>query len=262
MVKKICSRGYLALVLIFLYAPILTLIVFSFNASRTMGNWTGFSLKWYAELFSDPVIMNSLWVTVSIAILSALIATIIGTIAAIGIYSMKRRRRAVIENITYLPMLNPDIVTGISLMLLFIFVGVKLGYGTLLIAHVTFNIPYVIFSVLPKLRQMPKNLYEAALDLGCKPAQAMRKVVLPQIMPGVVTGAIFALTLSIDDFVISYFTTQGVSNLSITIYSMARKGLNPKLNALSAIVFISIIILLIIVNVRSIKQEKKENRKR
>ncbi len=257
--KKAGRYIWLSLVLLFLYAPILTLIVFSFNASKTMGNWTGFSLQWYVELFRDSTIMQSLWVTLSIAVLSALIATFIGTLAAIGIHSMKKRARGVVENITYMPMLSSETVIGISMMLLFLFLGFKLGYGTMLIAHITFNLPYVIFSVLPKLRQLPASQYEAAVDLGAKPHYALRKIVLPQIMPGVITGAIFAFTLSIDDFVISYFTSQDVSNLSMTIYSMARRGLSPKINALSTIMFVSVVILLVVVNVRSSRQARKEN---
>ncbi|MBE5781182.1 MAG: ABC transporter permease [Clostridiales bacterium] len=261
--KKLLQRSYLGLVLVFLYAPIATLIIFSFNSGKTMGKWAGFSFKWYEQLFRDPTLMQALSTTLSVALLSALVATVIGTLAAIGIHSMKRRTRSMVETLTYIPMLNPDIVTGISLMLLFLFAQVSLGYGTLLLSHITFNIPYVIFSVLPKLRQMPQNLYEAALDLGCKPAKAIYKIIIPQIMPGIVTGAIFALTLSIDDFVVSYFTTQGVNNLSIAIYSMARRGISPKINALSAIIFVSIVTLLLIVNIRSSRaQNEKEKHAR
>lgn len=258
--KKLLTRSYLGLILVFLYAPIATLIIFSFNSGRLMGSWSGFSLKWYAELFQDASIMNALYITIIIALLSSLIATLLGTLAAIGIHNMRKRTRSLVENVTYLPMLNPDIVTGISLMLLFLFVGFKLGFASLLMAHITFNLPYVIFSVLPKLRQMPPQLYEAALDLGCKPGYALRKIVIPQIMPGIVTGAIFAFTLSIDDFVISYFTTQDIANLSIRIYSMARRGVNPKINALSTIIFVVVVTLLVVVNVRSSRAAaRKEN---
>jgi spermidine/putrescine transport system permease protein len=248
----------IAFVLLFLYAPILTLVVFSFNAGRSMGSWSGFSLNWYVQLFSDSTIMQSLWVTLSVAVISSVCATIVGTFAAVGIHAMKRNRAAAVENVTYIPMLSPDIVTGISLLLLFIFAGFRLGYGTMVLAHITFNLPYVIFSVLPKLRQIPQNQYEAAMDLGAKPHAALWRVVFPQILPGILTGLIFAFTLSIDDFVISYFTSQDVSNLSMTIYSMARRGLNPKINALSTLMFVSILTLLIIVNVRTNKQLKKE----
>ncbi len=259
MKHKGLKYGYVSLVLLFLYAPVLTLIVFSFNASRTMGRWSGFSLQWYTALFRDRVIMDALWVTISIAVLSALFATLLGTLAAIGMDTMKKKKRAVVENISYIPMLSPDIVTGISMMMLFLFIGFKLGYGTMLIAHITFNVPYVIFSVLPKLRQLNPSHYEAALDLGARPNYALRKIVLPQVWPGIVTGFIFAFTLSIDDFVISYFTSQDVNNLSMTIYSMARRGLSPKINALSTIMFVSVVILLVIINVRSSRQTGKEN---
>ncbi|MGI6199282.1 MAG: ABC transporter permease [Christensenellales bacterium] len=259
--KKTLKWFYLSLVLIFLYAPIVTLMVYSFNAGKTMGKWSGFTFSWYQELFRDSAIMQALWVTVSIALLATLFATALGTLAAIGIHNMKRRKRAVVENITYFPIVSSEIVMGISLMLLFVFLGMRLGYGTMLIAHITFNLPYVIFSVLPKLRQIPSSQFEAALDLGAKPGYALRKVILPQIIPGIVTGAIFAFTLSIDDFVISYFTSQDVSNLSMTIYSMARRGLNPKINALSTLMFICVLTLLLIVNIRSIRQERKEIRR-
>ena len=257
MVKKAVQWTFVSLVLIFLYAPILTLMVFSFNAGKSMGKWQGFSLDWYAQLFRDSTLMNALWVTLTIAVLAAVCATILGTLAAVGIHSMKRRSRSLVENVTYIPMISADIITGISLMLLFIFLGVRLGYGTMLIAHITFNLPYVIFSVLPKLQQLPQNQYEAAMDLGARPAYALRRVILPQIVPGIFTGFIFAFTLSIDDFVISYFTSQDVSNLSMTIYSMARRGLNPKINALSTLMFVCVLTLLIIVNVRSRRQSKK-----
>lgn len=259
--KKTLKWLYLSLVLIFLYAPIVTLMVYSFNAGKTMGKWSGFTFSWYQELFRDSAIMQALWVTVSIALLATLFATVLGTLAAIGIHNMKRRKRALVENITYFPIVSSEIVMGISLMLLFVFLGMRLGYGTMLIAHITFNLPYVIFSVLPKLRQIPNSQFEAALDLGAKPGYALWRVILPQIIPGIVTGAIFAFTLSIDDFVISYFTSQDVSNLSMTIYSMARRGLNPKINALSTLMFICVLTLLLIVNIRSIRQERKEIRR-
>lgn len=255
--------------LLFLYAPILVLIVFSFNKSKSMGSWGGFSTDWYSALFSDARIMDALWVTLSIAVISAVVATIIGTFAAIGMHSMKKRRRMVIENISQLPMVNPDLVTGVSLMLLFVFLsrfltslglgGFRLGYGTMLIAHITFNLPYVIFSVLPKLRQSSNLLYEAALDIGCTPMMALTRVVIPDIMPGIVSGFILAFTLSLDDFVISYFTQNGVQNLSIYIYSVARKGINPKINALSTLMFFAVVGLLLFVNVKSIREEHASN---
>lgn len=250
--RRFIKRFYLALILLFLYAPIVTLIVFSFNESKVMAKWTGFSFKWYEQLFSDPNILKIIWITLSVAILSAVIATIIGTLAAIGINQYKKFTRNFIINISYIPMVNADIVTGVSLLLWFIFIKVERGYMTLLLAHITFNIPYVIFSVLPKLKQMNPELYDAALDLGATPASAVRKVILPEILPGIVTGLILAFTLSFDDFIISFFATQGMTpNLSIYIYSMARKGINPSINALSAIMFVLVITLLIVINVRS-----------
>jgi len=248
---------YLGLMLCFLYAPILVLIVYSFNSSRTMGHWTGFSLSWYAALFHDSMVMEALTVTLTIAVLSAAVATVIGTAAAIGIHSMRRGPRVAVENISQLPIVNPDLVTGISLMMLFAFMNIKGGYVRMLIAHITFNIPYVIFSVMPKLKQSSNALYEAALDLGCTPLTALWRVVLPDIMPGIVSGFILAFTLSLDDFVVSYFTTQGVQNLSIYIYSIARKGINPKINALSTLMFVAVLTLLMVVNLKSIKEEHK-----
>ncbi len=241
-----------------MYLPIGALIVFSFNESKNMAKWTGFSLHWYEELFHDPIIAQAVWVTVSVALLSALVATVIGTLAAIGIDSYKSKAKNTMINLTYIPMVNADIVTGISLLLLFIFFNIPRGYWTMLLAHITFNIAYVIFSVMPKMRQLDKSTYEAALDMGAKPGYAVRKVILPQIMPGIVTGFILAFTMSFDDFMISFFTTQGTTqNLSTYIYSMARVGINPTINALSAIMFAVVITLLLVVNVRSMKKTKK-----
>ncbi len=248
---------YLGLMLLFLYAPIIVLMVFSFNESKTMGHWSGFSFKWYEALLSDATIMDALWVTLSVAIISAVVATVIGTFAAIGIHSMKKRPKAVVENISQLPMVNPDLVTGISFMMLFALLGIKGGYTRMLIAHITFNIPYVIFSVLPKLRQSSNNLYEAAMDLGCTPWMALRKVVIPDIMPGIVSGFILSFTLSLDDFVVSWFATSGIQNLSIYIYSIARRGISPKINALSTIMFVAVMTLLLFVNLRSLKEERE-----
>lgn len=255
------KRFYVALIFIFLYAPILVLIIFSFNESKSRGHWDGFTLKWYAELLHDRQIMTALYYTVSIALISSVIATLIGIAAAIGIFNMPQLKKSIIMNLTYLPVLNPDIVTGIALMVLFIFMKMRLGFLTLLLAHITFNIPYVILSILPKLKQMNKHLYEAALDLGASPFYAFWRVILPEIMPGVLTGFILAFTLSLDDFVISFFTTgSGVTNLSIIIYSMARRGINPKINALSTLMFLSVLSLLIIVNIRMSKDnQRKEN---
>lgn len=255
--KKYLSRVYLGIILVFMYLPIATLIIFSFNESKNMAVWSGFSLHWYQKLFSDPVIGNAVGVTLSVALISALVATLIGTLAAVGINSFRRRSRNTVLNITYIPMINADIVTGISLLLLFIFIGLSRGYLTMLLAHITFNIPYVILAVLPKLTQMDSQTYEAALDMGAAPTYAVRKVVLPQIMPGIFTGFLLAFTMSFDDFVISFFTTQGLTqNLSVYIYSMARVGINPMINALSAIMFIIVITLLLVVNLRTMKKYK------
>lgn len=242
--------------LLFLYAPIAVLMVFSFNDSKTMGNWKGFSTRWYEALLNDATLMNALWVTLSVAVISAVAATVIGTFAAIGLHSMKKAPRAVVENLSQLPMVNPDLVTGISFMMLFAFIGLTGGYVRMLIAHITFNIPYVIFSVLPKLRQSSNSLYEAAMDLGCTPWMAIRKVVIPDIMPGIVSGFILAFTMSLDDFVVSWFATDGIQNLSIYIYSIARRGISPKINALSTLMFVAVVTLLLIVNLKSIREER------
>ncbi|PKM96401.1 MAG: spermidine/putrescine ABC transporter permease [Firmicutes bacterium HGW-Firmicutes-1] len=257
----IFEKLYVILIFIFLYAPIITLIVFSFNDSKSRAKWTGFTFKWYETMFNDPIIMSSLYYTLIIALLSAIIATVIGTFAAIGIFSMKTTYKKTIMNFTYLPVLNPDIVTGIALMLFFIAIGLKtglrLGFTTMLLAHITFCIPYVILCVMPKLKQLNNSVYEAAIDLGATPLQALYKVILPEISPGVITGMLLAFTLSLDDFVISYFTTgNGVSNLSITIYSMTRRGVKPEINALSTIMFLAVLILLLIVNGRMSKNNK------
>ena len=250
-------RGtYLGLMLIFLYAPILVLMVFSFNGSKSMARWTGFSFKWYEALMHDSTIMNALMVTLSVAVISALVATFIGTFAAIGIHSMKKRPRAAVENISRVPMVNPDLVTGISFMMLFAAMGIKGGYTRMLIAHITFNIPYVIFSVMPKLRQSSNLLYEAAMDLGCTPMMAIRKVVIPDIMPGIVSGFVLAFTLSLDDFVVSRFATDGIQNLSIYIYGIARRGISPKINALCTIMFVVVVALLVFINLKSINEER------
>lgn len=250
--KKTAKKLYLFLIFMFLYAPVLTLIVFSFNNSKSRAHWDGFTLKWYGELFRDKQIMSSVYYTLAIALTASLIATVVGTAAAVGINNMKKLTKSLVMNLTYLPVLNPDIVTGISLMILFIFIKLKLGFLTLLLSHITFNIPYVILSVLPKLKQLNKYLYEAALDLGAEPLHAFRKVILPELMPGVITGFLLAFTLSLDDFIISFFTTgSGVSTLSITVYSMARRGINPKINALSTLMFAAVLILLLIINKRS-----------
>lgn len=253
---KAIKRFYLGLILTFLYLPIIVLIVQSFNAGKSRAKWEGFSLRWYGELFHDPNIMNALVITLAIAVLAALFSTIIGTLAAIGIHAMKKRPQHLMLTLNNIPMTMPDIVTGISLMLLFIFTQVERGFVTMLLAHITFDVPYVILSVMPKLRQMNKHSYEAALDLGATPMYALTHVILPEVMPGVITGAMLAFTLSLDDFTISYFTTNPlVQNLSTLIYSQARKGIKPTMNALSALMFVALLLLLLLVNKRSSDSE-------
>ena len=254
--QKISTNVYLFLIYLFTYAPIVVLMMYSFNNSKSRGKFGGFTLKWYQQMFESDAIMSALWTTLTVAVLSAAIATVIGTVAAVSIHNMKKRSRGVVMNITYLPVLNPDIVTGVSLLLLFVFLNIKLGYVSMLLAHITFNIPYVILSVLPKLKQMNVSLYDAALDLGAHPVTAFFKVVLPEIMPGVVTGCLLAFTLSIDDFVISFFTAgAGVENLSIFIYNSTRKAINPSIYALSTLMFVTIFTLLLIVNRRTKQSE-------
>ena len=256
--KKFLKRFYLGIVLVFLYVPIVVLIIQSFNAGKSRAKWEGFSFRWYAELFADASIMNALQVTVSIALLAMVISTILGTLAAIGIYSMKKRPQAMMMTLTNLPNTMPDIVTGISLMLLFIFTRVDRGYVTMLLAHITFDTPYVILSVMPKLKQMNKHCYEAALDLGATPTYALTHVIIPECKQGIITGAMLAFTLSLDDFTISYFTTSPlVQNLSTLIYSKARIGIEPTLNALSALMFVALLILLLIVNRRTADNSRK-----
>lgn len=249
-----------ALVFVFLYAPIVILIVFSFNATKGRA-WTGFSLEWYGKLFHNSSILSALYTTLTVSILASVIATVAGTFAAIGLFNMKKRRREILLQVSNIPVINADIITGVSLCLLFVSAGkllnLNLGFGTLLLAHISFNIPYVILSVLPKLRQLDKNLFEAARDLGCTWMQAMRKVIFPEIKPGIINGLIMSFTLSIDDFVISYFTAGSrVQTLSMQIYAMTKKRVSPEINALSTLLFITVLALLIIINVRQARQEK------
>lgn len=263
MIKSTLHKIYLGFILLLLYAPILTLIALSFNSSKTRSKWGGFSGKWYVALFQNEDIMNALYTTLIIALLSALIATIIGTAAAIGIQAMNAKFRTVMMGITNIPMLNADIVTGISLMLLFIacrtfFPQFSLGFTTVLLAHITFNIPYVILSVTPKLKQTNKYTYEAALDLGASPIYAFFKVVMPDIFPGICSGFLLAFTMSLDDFVITHFTTgAGVHTLSTKIYSEVRKGIKPEMYALSTLLFVSVLFLLILVNTAPQENTKK-----
>ena len=250
-IKRPFSASYLGIVFIFLYAPIAVLIVFSFNAARSTSVWGGFSFNWYKALFEDRQIMKALYYTLLIASLSAFISAVAGTAAAVGIHRMKPRIRRVFLALNNVPVLNPDIVTGVSLMVLFTSLHLTLGFGSLLLAHITFNIPYVVLCVLPKLRQLPSEVTEAAMDLGATPLYAFCRVVIPEIAPGIFTGLLIAFTLSIDDFVISFFTTgSGVNNLSIVVYSMARRGINPKINAVSTLLFAAVFILLLIINKR------------
>ena len=295
--KKAVQRFYIGLIFLFLYAPILLLIAFSFNESKSRSNFTGFTFDWYVELFQDELIMTSLMNTLVIAVISSVIATVIGTAAAIGISNMKKRARNLVMNISYTQIVSPEIVTGVSLMLLFVFmkdsIGLEFGFITILIAHITFNLPYVVLNVMPKLRQMDNSLYEAAQDLGCSPIRAFFKVVIPEIMPGIISGFMMAFTLSLDDFVISYFVspsnfqtlplliysmtkktvkpdmyalfvisyfTSGSSfqTLPITIYSMTKKRVSPKINALSAILFVVVLVGLILVNIKDSRDAKKK----
>ena len=222
-----------------------------------MAKWDGFTLEWYESLFENERIMSALYYTVIIAVVSSVIASIIGTISAIGIHKMRKGGfKKILLNVNYLPILNPDVVNGVSLMTLFVFMNMEFGFNTMLISHVVFNIPYVILSVLPKLKQLPPNLEEAAMDLGATPFYALRKVIIPQIKPGIISGLLIAFTMSIDDFVISFFTAgHGVSNLSIEIYSMTRRGIRPEINALSTIMFVVVLVLLILSNKSSKKEE-------
>ncbi|MFQ7414195.1 MAG: extracellular solute-binding protein [Blautia hansenii] len=262
--KKTARNIYLGLILFFMYAPIVTLIVLSFNASKSRAKWGGFTLHWYSSLFQDKAIMAALYNTLLIALVSAVLATIIGTAASIGINAMKSKGKTVMLGITNIPILNSEIVTGISLMLLFIACRVTLGFSTILLAHITFCIPYVILSVLPKLKQTSKSTYEAAQDLGAGPVYAFFKVVFPDIWPGVVSGFLMAFTMSLDDFIITHFTKgPGVDTLSTKIYAEVRKGIRPEMYALSTLLFVSVLVLMICVNAspKETKDVKKSSKK-
>jgi len=261
---KYVSRFYNFLVFAFLYSPIVVMIVYSFNGIKSRSVFEGFSLQWYKELFGDAVIMKSLYVSLLIAVLAAVISTVIGTLAAVGINSMKGFRKKMYLSVNNIPMVNPEIVTAVSMMILFVFIisksnTMEMGFGTLLISHITFCIPYVTLEVLPKIRGMDNNIYNAALDLGCPPAKAFLKVVIPQIKPGIVTGFIMAFTLSLDDFIISYFNSGStVQTLSVTIFSMTKKPYSPKINALSTLLFVTILILLVSVNLKQMRDDAKK----
>ena len=282
--RRVGSRVFMTLVFLFLYAPILLMIIFSFNAGNSSVVWQGFSLHWYEELFRDRAIMQSFYTTLLVSLLATVIATIAGTFASVGFYSMRPKTRSALLTVNNIPMTNADIVTGVSLCLLFVAVfglwnefaanyrftlnwfgtlyritlpKLSLGFGTMLIAHITFNIPYVILSVGPKLRQMDRNLVDAAQDLGCTWMQAFFKVILPEIKPGIISGALIAFTMSVDDFVISYFTAgSSVSTLAIEIYGMARRRISPEINAISTLLFVVVILLLAANNIREARAEK------
>lgn len=247
--KNLAKKIYILLILFFLYAPIITLIVLSFNKSKTRSKWGGFTLKWYGSLFENETIMQALWNTLLIAFLSAALATVIGTIACVSMQSMKRRTRTICLGITNIPMLNAEIVTGISLMLLFISLGIKFGFLTILMAHITFNIPYVILSIMPRMKQLNPSTYEAAMDLGASHLHAFFKVVFPDLLPGILAGFLMAFTMSLDDFIITHFTKgPGIDTLSTKIYTEVKKGIKPEMYALSSLIFVSVLILLLLVN--------------
>jgi len=268
--SRILSQGYLWLLLVVLYAPILLIIIFSFTQSKVLGNWTGFTLGLYENLFTgfdstanvqvDPNLYKALLYTIIIAFSAALVSTLLGTIAAIGIFNLKQRYRKGVMLLNSIPMINPDIITGISLFLLFVFLGISRGLVTVIIAHVVFCTPYVVLSVMPRLKKMNPNIYEAALDLGATPVQALTKVLVPELWPGMISGFILSLTLSIDDFGVTFFTkgSNGLETLSTFIYADARKGgLTPELRPLFSLIFLTILVLLIISNLRTHKQLKK-----
>lgn len=260
MVKKSAERIYLGLIFLFLYLPIAVLIVLSFNDSKSKVRWGGFTLKWYKRMVASPTIMNAFWTTIIISLVSALVATLLGSMAALGIDAMKKRNQTIMLGVTNIPMLNADIVTGISMMLLFVRFT-RLGMSTVLIAHITFNIPYVILNVLPRLRQTSRNTYEAALDLGATPLYAFFKIIWPQIRPGVFSGFLMAMTMSLDDFSITYFTKgAGINTLSTMIYTNMRKGINPEMYALSTILFTAALLLLLLMNYAPSARKEKTAR--
>lgn len=260
--KKL-SKVYLSLVLAFLYLPILVLIIFSFNVSKSRSVFSGFTLDWYQKLFHNELIMASLGNTLIVAVIASVCATMLGTVAAIGIHKMRKVPKMMVMEVTNIPITNPEIVTGVSLMLLFVFFAARMnlefGFVTLIIAHITFDVPYVVMNVIPKLRQMDANLYEAAQDLGCGPVRSFFKVVLPEILPGVVSGFLMAFTFSLDDFVVSYFTSgSGAQTLPITIYAMTRRKVSPEINALSTIIFVVVLVVLILKNLLESRSIRKE----
>lgn len=257
--KSVLKKIYIALIILFLYAPIGILIVLSFNESRTRAKWGGFTFKWYVALFQNEEILRALFNTMLIAFVSSLAATVIGTVSCVAMMSMKRRTKSILMGITNIPMLNADIVTGISLMLLYISLGIRFGMGTILLSHITFNIPYVILSVMPRVRQLNSSTYEAALDLGASHLTALFKVVLPDLLPGILSGFLMAFTMSLDDFIITHFTKGvGVDTLSTKIYTEIKKGIKPEMYALSALIFITVLTLLVLINLFPADKNKKK----
>ena len=262
--KRILAKTYIWILLILLYTPLVLIAVFSFTESKVLGSWTGFSTRLYENLFTGRIqgsatLLSAVENTLLIALVSAAVAMLLGTVAAIGIFNLQGRKRRVVSFLNNIPMINPDVITGVSLFLLFIFLHFSQGYLTVILAHISFGTPYVVLSVLPKLQQMNPNVYEAALDLGATPVQALRKVLIPQLRPGMVSGFILAFTMSLDDFAVTFFTrgTIGLETLSTYIYADARKGgLTPELRALMTLIFLIILILLIVINVRQAKMNK------
>lgn len=260
--KRFFAKAYIWLLLVVLYAPIVFIVVFSFTEAKSLGNWTGFSTQLYQNLFNGSMqnssgLLSAVKNTLLIALAASVVATILGTIAAIGIYHLHGRKRGVMTFLNNIPMINPDIITGVSLFLLFVFLGISQGYLTVILAHITFCTPYVVLNVMPKLRQMNPNIYEAALDLGATPAQALRKVLVPALRPGMISGFILSFTMSLDDFAVTFFTrgTIGLDTLSTYIYADARKGgLTPELKPLMSILFLVILIVLLVINIRQSKQ--------
>ena len=247
--KNAAANFYVFLIFLFMYAPIVMLIIQSFNASKSRGRWGGFTTQWYVSLFSDEGIITAFRTTILLAVLSAAIAVILGTAASIAMAQMARRRRAIITGITNIPMLNADIVTGVALMLLFMTLRMELGFGTVLLSHITFNIPYVILNIMPRFAELNPHIYEAALDLGATPLKAFFKTVFPEILPGIGSGALMAFTMSIDDFIITHFTTgAGVHTLSTKIYAEVKLGIKPEMYALSSLIFLTVLVLLMLVN--------------
>ena len=266
--KKFFAQCYIWLLLIILYAPIVFIVVFSFTESKVLGNWTGFSTKLYSNLFTGDMqgtgsLMLAIENTLIIALIAAVVSTLLGTVAAIGIHNMRGKTKQAITLLNNIPMLNPDIITGVSLFLLFVFLHISQGYLTVVLAHITFCTPYVVLNVLPKLTQMNPNVYEAALDLGATPFQALRKVLIPLLKPGMISGFIMAFTMSLDDFAVTFFTrgTIGLDTLSTYIYTDARKGgLTPELRPLITLLFIGILILLIVINIRQMRNSNTEDK--